>query len=165
MNEVMIAEILNRMVAFSNGNLHDIAHFMKVWGFARSIGVLEGLSDEEQLILEVAAITHDIACPLCREKYGNTNGDLQEKEGALLVLDFLRDSGLSPAQIERVSFLVGHHHTLTDINGLDYQVLVEADYIVNAEEYGFSAENIRNACAGFFRTTAGTNLLKAMFRF
>jgi len=164
MNEVMIAEILNRMVAFSNGHLHDIAHFMKVWGFARSIGVLEKLSGEEQLILEVAAITHDIACPLCREKYGNTNGDLQEKEGALLVLDFLRDSGLSPAQIERVSFLVGHHHTLTDIDGRDYRILVEADYIVNAEEYSFSAENIRNACAQFFRTTAGTNLLKSMFR-
>lgn len=81
MNEVMIAEILNRMVAFSNGNPHDIAHFMKVWGFARSIGILEGFSAEEQLILEVAAITHDIACPLCREKYGNTNGDLQEKKG------------------------------------------------------------------------------------
>lgn len=164
MNEVMIAEILNRMVAFSNGNPHDIAHFMKVWGFARSIGILEGFSAEEQLILEVAAITHDIACPLCREKYGNTNGDLQEKEGALLVLDFLRDSGLSPAQIERVSFLVGHHHTLTDINGRDYHVLVEADYIVNAEEYGFSAESIRNACARFFRTASGTNLLKSMFR-
>jgi hypothetical protein len=164
MNEAMIAEILNGMVAFSNGNLHDIAHFVKVWGFARSIGILEKLSDEEQLILEIAAITHDIACPLCREKYGNTNGELQEKEGALLVLDFLQDSGLSPSQIERVSFLVGHHHTLNDINGRDYRILVEADYIVNAEEYGFSAENIRNACAAFFRTTAGTNLLKSIFR-
>ena len=164
MNEAMIAEILNRMVAFSNGNLHDIAHFVKVWGFARSIGILEKLSDEEQLILEIAAITHDIACPLCREKYGNTNGELQEKEGALFVLDFLQDSGLSPSQIERVSFLVGHHHTLNDINGRDYRILVEADYIVNAEEYGFPAENIRNACAAFFRTTAGTNLLKSIFR-
>ena len=164
MNEVMIAEILNRMVAFSNGNLHDITHFMKVWGFARTIGALENLSDEEQLILEVAAITHDIGCPICREKYGNTNGELQEKEGARIVVDFLRESGLSQSQIERVSYLVGHHHTLNGVNGSDYRILLEADYIVNAEECGFLAENIRNARAHIFRTTAGTNLLKSMFR-
>ncbi len=163
MNENLVADILKRMVDFSKGNLHDISHFMKVWGYARSIGVLEKLSSDEQLILEIAAITHDIGCPICREKYGNTNGELQEKEGARIVVDFLRESGLSPSQTERVSYLVGHHHTLNGVNGSDYRILLEADYIVNAEECGFLAENIRNARAHIFRTKAGTSLLNSIF--
>ena len=74
-----IAQLTRRMIAFSEGNLHDISHFLKVWGYAKTIGELEHPDDRTQFILEVAALTHDIACPLCREKYGNTAGALQEK--------------------------------------------------------------------------------------
>ena len=80
-----IAEILKKMITFSNGNIHDIDHLIKVWTYAKTIGELEGLDPETQFVLEVAAITHDIACPLCREKYGNANGKYQEIEGAPLV--------------------------------------------------------------------------------
>ena len=79
------AEIARKMVAYSNGNRHDVNHFMKVWAFAKTIGECEGLNKASQDILEIAAIVHDIACPLCREKYGNTNGKYQELEGPALV--------------------------------------------------------------------------------
>ena len=82
------------MIEFSKGNLHDIDHLMRVWAYAKMIGELEGIDPETQFILEVAAVTHDIACPLCREKYGNTNGKLQEEEGIPLVRVFLADTGL-----------------------------------------------------------------------
>ena len=124
-----IAQILNKMIAASNGNIHDIDHLLRVWAYARTIGELEGLDAETQYLLEVAAITHDIACPLCREKYGNTNGKYQELEGAVLVRAFLAGTGMTEAQIARVAYLVGHHHTLRDIHGMDYQILIEADYI------------------------------------
>ena len=75
-----IAQILGKMIAASNGNIHDIDHLLRVWAYARTIGELEGLDAETQYLLEVAAITHDIACPLCREKYGNTNGKYQEQD-------------------------------------------------------------------------------------
>ena len=85
---MIIAQILSKMIAASNGNIHDIDHLLRVWAYARTIGELEGLDAETQYLLEVAAITHDIACPLCREKYGNTNGKYQEQEGAVLVRSF-----------------------------------------------------------------------------
>ena len=113
-----------------------------MWSYAKMIGELEQIDQETQYILEVAAITHDIACPLCREKYGNTNGKYQEEEGVPLVTDFLSDTGMTKEQIERVAYLVGHHHTYTDIDGIDYQILIEADYIVNARESGYSKQNI-----------------------
>ena len=64
-----------------------------------------------------AALTHDIACPLCREKYGSSIWAKQEEEGEPMVRDFLADTALSPAIIDRVAYLVGHHHTLTGGRG------------------------------------------------
>ena len=158
-----ISGLIEKMIAFSEGNLHDIDHFIRVWTYAKTIGELEGLDAQTQFILEAAAITHDIACPLCREKYGNTNGKHQEAEGAAMVEAFLADTGMRPAQIARVSYLVGHHHTFTNIDGLDYQILVEADYIVNAAENGYSAANIRHFMESIARTAAGKRLMKRVF--
>ena len=94
-----IAEITKKMIAFSEGNLHDINHFLKVWAFARTIGISEGLDEEAQFILEVSALIHDVACPLCRKKYGCTDGKLQEKEGAPLAAEFLADAGLTAGDV------------------------------------------------------------------
>lgn len=159
-----IAEIMKKMIDFSNSNIHDIDHFIRVWTYAKTIGELESLDAETQYILEVAAITHDIACPLCREKYGSTNGKHQETEGAPMVRDFLRDTGLTDAQIDRVAFLVGHHHTFTDVCGKDYQILLEADYIANASENGYERRSVENFIHKIMRTESGKALAKAVFR-
>ena len=36
-----IAEILEKMIRYSNGNIHDIDHLVRVWTFAKTIGELE----------------------------------------------------------------------------------------------------------------------------
>ena len=36
-----IAEILEKMICYSNGNIHDIDHLVRVWTFAKTIGELE----------------------------------------------------------------------------------------------------------------------------
>lgn len=153
-----IAQIMEKMIAFSEGNLHDINHLICVWTYAKTIGELEGIDSETQFILEVAAITHDIACPLCREKYGNTNGKLQEREGIPLVQEFLSGTGMTDEQIERVAYLVGHHHSFDSIDGIDYQILIEADYIVNAAESDYSKNNILGFIDKFMKTNSGKKL-------
>ena len=134
-----------------------------MWTYAKTIGELEGLDADTQFILEVAAITHDIACPLCRKKYGNTNGKYQEQEGAPLVQEFLADTGMTAAQIDRVAYLVGHHHSLAQIDGIDYQILIEADYIVNASESGYGRQAIRTFMEHTMKTAAGIRLTKTVF--
>ena len=67
------AKIVNKMIDFYNGNRSDVRHFLKVYAYAKTIGELEGLDAKTQDTLEIAAIVHDIACPVCREKYGNTH--------------------------------------------------------------------------------------------
>ena len=159
----MISQIMEKMITFSDGYIHDIDHLIRVWTYSKTIGELEGLDAQTQLVLEVAAITHDIACPLCREKYGNTNGKHQEQEGEVLVRDFLADTGMSEEQIKRVAFLVGHHHTFHDIDGIDYQILVEADYIANAAENGYSRKNVENFMQKIMKTKSGSRILKTIF--
>ena len=116
----MIDEIELAMILYTQGHKikHDVAHFIKVHQYARLIGKAEHLEEREQFILEVAAICHDIACPLCREKYGHCEGDLQEKEGPALVKEFLKDFNLDRGIIERAAYLVGHHHTYKDVDEL-----------------------------------------------
>ena len=158
-----ISQIMEKMIGFSEGNIHDINHLICVWTYAKMIGELEGLDAETQFILEAAALVHDIACPLCRKKYGNTNGKMQEKEGETLAREFLKDTGLTTAQIDRIAFLVAHHHTFKDVQGEDYQFLLEADYLVNAEESGYSIQNIQNTVSRIFKTKSGCQIAKAIY--
>ncbi len=158
-----VSQIMNKMIAFSAGNIHDIDHFIRVWTYAKTIAELERLDGETQYILEVAAITHDIACPLCREKYGSTNGKHQEAEGMPIVEAFLNDAGMSAYQMERIKYLVGHHHTLTGIDGMDHQILIEADYIANASENGYDGKNIEMFLNRIVKTSAGKQLIKSIF--
>lgn len=108
-----IPQLTEKMIAFSAGNTADIHHFLCVWAYAKTIGEAEGLDEKTLFLLEATAIIHDISCPLCREKYGNTDGKHQEAESPRLVRDFLADSGFDAELIDRISYLIAHHHTVT----------------------------------------------------
>ena len=75
----------------------------------------------------------------------------------------MKDTGCTDEFINRIIFLVGHHHTIGNIDGMDYQILLEADYIVNAYEENYSKENINNAIDKFFKTETGISLLKSIY--
>lgn len=61
---MIVSEAIEKMIAFYKGSIHDIDHFIKVWSYAKTIGELEGLDAHTQEVLELAAVIHDIACPL-----------------------------------------------------------------------------------------------------
>lgn len=156
-------EIAQKMISYSEGNIHDINHFLKVWSYARIIGIQEKLDEHTQRILETAALVHDIACPLCREKYGNTDGKYQEQEGIPLTQSFLAECGCDRDVIDRVAYLVGHHHTYTNVSGMDHQILLEADFLVNADESSMSVPGIENMLNKVFKTQTGKSLLTNMY--
>lgn len=164
---MVIQKIMQKMIADSKGSLHDINHFIKVWSYAQTIGKLEQIGEENQLVLEAAALVHDIACPTLRAKYGCSDGKKQEIEGMPMARDLLAEfvsSGeLTQEQFDRIAYLVGHHHTLDKIEGIDYQILIEADYIVNADESRYSKENIKNFKEKIFSTESGTEILESIY--
>ena len=158
-----VAEAMKKMILLSNANRHDINHFLKVHAYAQTIGACEGLPEDTLKTLELAAIVHDIACPLCREKYGNTNGKYQELEGAPLTREFFAGAGVPEEQVERIVWLVAHHHTLRPVDSPDHQILLEADYLVNAEESSLPEKNIRHMNEAIFRTKTGKELLESIY--
>ena len=125
----MVAAAVEKMIAFYDGDLHDINHFLKVWAFAQTIGEREGLDAHTPETLELTAVVHDIACPLCRQKYGDTDRKHQERESAPLVAAFFAEPLFAGVDVARISHIVSHHHTYTGANGIDDQLLPEADFV------------------------------------
>ena len=159
----MTEKIIENMIDYYQGNKRDVAHFLKVYAYARAIGLMEGLSAADQDTLEIAAVVHDIACPFCREKYGSAAGNLQERESEALLRPFLSEFSLEPAVFERVVQLVCRHHTYTGIDGPDCQILLEADYLVNADEGEQSPQAIAHFRDQVFQTRSGTRLLNSIY--
>lgn len=151
------------MTEYYKGDPKRINHFLKVHAFAKEIGELERLNEETLFIVETAAYVHDIGIKISEHKYGSSAGKYQEIEGPAEAEKMLEQLGFDKKVINRVSYLVGHHHTYDNIDGVDYQILVEADFLVNAYEDMMSAESIMNVRKRIFRTKSGTELLGTLF--
>ena len=158
-NNILITE----MMKYYTGDPKRIQHFIKVYQFAKMIGEMEGLPEEEQHILETAAIVHDIGIKPAEEKYGSCGGKFQEQEGPDVAEKMLQRLGYEPKVIDRVCYLVGHHHTYDQIDGSDYRILVEADFLVNLYEDGVSKDAVKNAYDKIFRTETGRRVCSLMF--
>ena len=63
---------------------------------------------------------------------------------------------------ERVQYLIAHHHTYNNINEIDYQILVEADFLVNIMEDGLSKEAALKAYRNIFKTVCGKTICREM---
>jgi len=120
------SRVKEKMIEYYAGDARRIHHFLKVHSFAKLIGEMEGVTGEELEILEVAALVHDIGIKNSEKKYGYNTGKTQEKEGPPEAEKLLIPLTDDAAFIERVCYLVGHHHTYSNIDGMDYQILVEA---------------------------------------
>ena len=158
------AKLMAAMIHYDKGDAMRIQHFVKVHNLAAAIGKIESLEDDVQFILETAAILHDIGIHISEQKYGSGNGKYQELEGPVEAEKLMVEiGGYSKEQIDRVKYLISHHHTYTDIDGLDYQILVEADFLVNLYENASKYGAVENARLKIFRTKTGTQMLIDMF--
>lgn len=55
-----IAQLIQLMSQYDRGDIPRINHFLKVHNLAAVIGMMENIDKDQQLILEAAAILHDI---------------------------------------------------------------------------------------------------------
>lgn len=159
-----IEELALAMIEYNDGDPKRIQHTTKVHAYASLIGRCERLDEETQFVLENAALVHDIGIRASERKYGHQNGKLQEQEGPAVARDLLiRLGGYTDRQIERICWLVTHHHTYHVCDDLDYQILIEADFLVNLFEDDESPKAIRAVRKNIFRTESGTRMLETMF--
>lgn len=126
------------MIAYYD-NQNYIAHTLKVFGYAQGIAAGEGVTGQEREIIEYAALFHDVGIPAGMAECGSGAGPIQERLGAPIAMEMTRRYVSDPAIIERVGYLVGHHHSFGIKGQRDLQILFEADWLVNliesAEKY------------------------------
>ena len=84
-------------VAYDAGDARRVQHFMKVYAFCRLLGRSEGLGEEEQNILDAAALLHDIGIHEAERKHGSSGGKWQELEGPAVAAPLLAQAGAPEA--------------------------------------------------------------------
>ena len=161
--EHTIPSILHAMIAYDKGDPKRIHHLLKVHSFSRLIGLGEQLDQDTQYILEVASIVHDIGIHKAEQIYGCSRGPYQEELGPAEAEALLTPLHIPRAVIDRVMYLVGHHHTYTQIEGADYQILVEADFLVNVFEDNVTPDAGQHAYLNIFRTETGKQLFQELY--
>lgn len=159
----MLNELFMEMINYYAGDAKRIQHFVKVHSFAKLIGEMEHVEKDTMRILEAAAYVHDIGIKPAERKYGSCGGKLQEQEGPAAAKQMLERLGFDTKLTERVCYLVGHHHTYNHIDGIDYQILVEADFLVNLYEDNLSKDTAASVCEKIFRTKSGKWICNVMF--
>ncbi|HIY33809.1 MAG TPA: HD domain-containing protein [Candidatus Eubacterium faecigallinarum] len=162
-NDELLEKIKLSMIDYYSGDPKRIHHFIKVHSFAKLIGGLEKLDSNEMFVLECAALVHDIGIKPAEEKYASSSGKYQEAEGGKPAAELLRGLGVSEDVVNRVCYLVSHHHTYNMIDGADYQILVESDFIVNLYEDNVKPDGIRNALKNIFKTHGGITVARKCF--
>lgn len=160
---VPIFEILTEMMRYNAGDPKRIQHALKVYTYSSLIGEKEGLDERTLGILKTAAALHDIGIHNSEKKHGSSAGSWQELEGPPVARELLAPFHLPADFVERVCFLIGHHHTYNQIDGPDYQILVEADLLVNCYEDGLSPQAAKESGRKIFRTQTGKEYLSLLY--
>lgn len=155
--------LLQAVIHYNANDPKRIHHLLKVYEFAKYIGEGENLDERTQFILETAAILHDIGIKNAEQIYGSSNGKYQEELGPDVARQILWNLNYDSDITDRVCYLVGHHHTYHDINGNDYQILVEADFLVNLYEDQIDEKGCEQVYRRIFKTRTGKNLLKSIY--
>ena len=158
-----IETVMNKMIFYFAKDPVRVNHFLKVYGFAKTIGELEGLDSTTQEIVEIASITHDIGIRISEQKYNSSSGQHQQIEGPPEAKKLLTECDIADAVIERVCWLIAHHHTYTNVNAIDYQILLEADFLVNAFEDQMSKSTLVKIKEELFKTKAGKAILENLY--
>jgi len=159
----MIDSVIEKMIGYFGTDVRRINHALKVYGFASCLARREGLSATDTQIVDVAAVLHDIGIHEAERKYHSTSGKYQEMEGPAIARDLLKDTELDPATLDRICFIIGHHHSYQKIDGLDFQLIVEADFLVNIYEDELPKHSIESILFNYFKTNTGIAMLENMY--
>jgi len=159
----MTARIIQKMIEYLGTDMQRINHALKVYGFASCIARREELPEQEVFVVDVASILHDIGIIEAEKKYNSSGGYYQEKEGPAIARTLLEELNLSTETLDRICFLIGNHHSYPKIDGLDFQILVEADFLVNIQEDEMSKLTIESIRYKYMKTPTAISMIKSMY--
>lgn len=139
-----------------------VHHAIKVARFSEQILKMEG---GDPLVVTGAAFLHDIGIHEADRKYGDHSGRHQEIEGPAIAKEILERLNVPKPLIEEICDIIGHHHSPREEETLNFQILYEADALVNMEEEGISKnrEKVEELIGKVFRTVTGRKLAMELY--
>ncbi len=150
------------MKRYFGKDLKRILHAQKVARFAEEMVKGEG---GNPLVVLGSAFLHDIGIHEAEKKHGSSSEEFQELEGPPIAKEMLKRLGLRGEMIEEVCDIIGHHHHPREEETLNFQILYEADWLVNIEENGFlkDREKLEPLIDKVFKTVTGKRLAKDLY--
>ncbi len=161
--ENLTEQVKGRLIHYFGKDVRRINHALKVHSLAAHIGSLERLPEAELLLLETAAMLHDIGIKEAERRFHSAAAKYQEELGPGVARELLADLELPADFLARLEFLIGNHHSYARIDGPDFQILVEADFLVNIFEGEMDNQQVLSIGEKYFRTAAGRALLATLF--
>ena len=158
----LITSLKHDMIIFLKGDQKRVHHNLKVHSFTALLGHEEKTDDNQQLCLEIAGLLHDIGIHECERKYGSSAGNYQEIESPPIARKLLEPYELSEEILQRTLYIIGHHHSCKFIDGPDFQLLMEADFLVNMFEDNLNANQINGIEKNLFKSKTGIKLLTSL---
>lgn len=159
----LLNELADRMIEYYRNDPKRINHFIKVHAYAKLISEEEHLDKETQFLVEATAYLHDIGIKNAEAKYNSSIGTLQEKEGPDEAKKMMQSLGFDNNSIERVCYILGHLHTYSAIDNIDFQIVVEANLITNFYDDNIPKENMLYSYDSVFRTDTGKRIVEKIY--
>jgi HD superfamily phosphodiesterase len=150
--------VILEMKNIYHDNPKGIEHTLKVLEYTEMIVDSESFNSEDKEKISITAILHDIGIPEAIRKYGSSEAKYQEKEGEIIAREILERLNYKPNLIDRVCYIVGNHHTKSKVDDLDFQIIWEADMLVNLENKHLSQEVLTTIIDENFETNLGKNI-------
>lgn len=159
----MVEQIMVDMIKYYDKDIRRINHAIKVYGFAETICEKEDISEIQRYIVKLSAILHDIGIKEAEKKYNSSAGKYQEIEGPPIARGILQKYRIEEDILERVDYLIGNHHSYGNIDNIDIQILIEADFLVNIDENKIDKESVISIKNKYFKTKTGLEILNSMY--
>ncbi|WP_434799270.1 HD domain-containing protein [Terrisporobacter vanillatitrophus] len=151
-------KIIKEMKAVFKEIPFGVEHTLKVLKNAEDIMKGENIEEEKELIT-IVAILHDIGAVEAQRKYGSIDGAYQEKEGPTVAREILQKVGYDK-NIDRICFIIGNHHTPSQIDSIDFQIQWEADLLENLTviDINKQQQEIKKCIEQNFKTNTGKRI-------
>jgi len=139
-----------------------ITHALAVLDEAQ--GLLRAEKADPKVVI-AAAVLHDIGIQEAERKHNSNAGKYQEIEGPPIATKIMEEIGLDEDTIDHVCKIIRNHHSAKNINTVEFQIIWDADNIVNfAEEVANRDEDrIREFIEKIFKTEAGKKRARRIF--
>lgn len=132
----MLNKILDQMKSVFGDDSRRVKHALDVLKCASFLCDSEYPAGTEiKNTVELAAVLHDIGIKQAEALYNSSAPAYQHLEGPPIARSILKKTGLAEETLERICHIIGNHHLRSKIDGMDFQILWEADLLVNLPDF------------------------------